>query len=230
MVVSISQVKCFKACRRAYFFNYIEGLEPVEKAEALQIGTKYHEMLEAVNTGNSLVDFPDCKEKAMALAYARFIYPQLEKIGIYAVEQEIDCGFSARHDLIGRVDGIMEDGSVLEHKTTSAEITPQYEYNLMWDEQILAYMAGTGARKIYYTVIRKPTIRQKKDETDADFFERMLNWYESDTDSKIKLLIIERTEEEVEQFMKDLEAICDEMENTHLLYRNTGWCTVWGRR
>ena len=33
MEVSISKIKTFKACRRAYELKYIHGLKPVEKAE-----------------------------------------------------------------------------------------------------------------------------------------------------------------------------------------------------
>ena len=135
--------------------------------------------------------------------------------------------------LIGIVDGIAEDGHIVEHKTTGSEITEQYEYNLMWDEQILAYMLMTGSRKVWYTICRKPTIRQKQNETDEEFFCRMVEWYDTDTESKIRLLEIERTDDEVEQFRKELETIKASMQEAiedGNFYRNTCHCNMYGRR
>ena len=229
MIVSISQVKCFKSCRRAYYFRYIEQLEPIKTSDALQMGTNYHEILEALNNDGpeALAGFPYTKELAMAYAYLENIYPHFE---VKSAEDWIRYKLNDKHTLIGRVDGIATDGNLVEHKSTSGEITSQYEYNLLWDEQLLAYMLATGARKAYYTVCRKPTIRQKKTESDEEFFKRVCEWYHEDADSKIRLLEIERTDEEVEQFRQDLIAMCDEMENATNLYRNCGWCNVWGRR
>ena len=34
--LSISSIKCFKACRREYELKYIEGLEPVEKPDSIR--------------------------------------------------------------------------------------------------------------------------------------------------------------------------------------------------
>ena len=137
--------------------------------------------------------------------------------------------------------GEIESGYTKEIAMTSQEITEQYEYNLLWDEQILAYMLLTGMRKVWYTVCRKPTIRQKKNETDDEFFERMVEWYDEDTESKIRLLEIERTDNEVEQFKAELDAMRYEMKNAEIsdkhrtvkaspFYRNTCHCNMWGRR
>lgn len=228
MKFSISQIKCFKTCRRAYFFKYIEKLEPITKPDALQVGSSYHELVEAINDNGALDDsVPYSKERAMATAYAKHIYP---KIAVKSSEDWFEYPLTDKYTLIGRVDGISTDGKLIEHKTTSGDITEQYEYNLLWDEQLLAYMLATGAREMYYTVCKKPTIRQKKDESDEAFYFRMLAWYEDDTDSKIRLLTVTRTDEEVEAFRQDLIKMCEEIDTATNLYRNTGWCNVWGRR
>ena len=228
MKSSISKMKLFKACRRAYYFKYIEDLEPIEKSEALKVGSSYHELLEQLYATGE-VEEGYSKEHAMATAYKKYIYP---KFKVQTVEEwkgkEI-----GRHELIGRVDGIAQDGNLVEHKSTSMEITEAYEYNLQWDEQILAYMYLTDARKVYYTVCRKPTIRQKKNETEEEFFNRMVEWYDEDTDSKIRLLEITRTDEEVKAFARNFENICEDMEDAedrNDMYMNTQYCNCWGRR
>lgn len=229
MIVSISRIKLFKACRRAYELKYVHDLVPVETSEALKTGSLYHELLEHMyRTGGFdryMADSPS-KELAMACAYHQFIYP---KFRVRSVEDWFEYKLPYGHTLVGRTDGITEDGCLVEHKTTSAEINEAYEFDLLWDEQILAYMMVTGARKAYYTVCRKPTIRQKQNETEQAFFNRMLAWYEEDTGSKIRLLVVERTDADVRAFREDLKRIVSEMNRCKLFYRNCGNCNKWGR-
>ena len=230
MRLSISKIKAFKSCRRLYELKYVEDLRPREKAEALQVGASYHKLLEQINNGE-VPDYIDySKEMAMANAYYRYIYPRFK---VTAAEQtyELDLGYG--DTLIGIVDGIAADGHIVEHKTTGSEITEQYEYNLLWDEQILAYMLLTGSRKVWYTICRKPTIRQKQNESEEEFYKRMCEWYDTDTDSKIRLLEIERTDAEVEEFRQDLKRMRYDMKVAEAgkdFYKNTCHCNMYGRR
>ena len=225
MKLSISRIKLFKSCRRAYELKYIEGLEPVQKADALQTGGSYHDKLEQLyQDGSFEIDLT--KESAMACAYQKYIYPKFQ---CKRAEEWCEHQLLTGDTLIGRVDGIAEDGKLVEHKTTSAEITEEYEYNLQWDEQLLAYMLMTGAREMYYTVCRKPTIKQKKGESADAFFDRMVEWYDTSTDSKIRLLHISRTDAEVEEFLDAVEKMAREIAETDHFYRNPSYCRQWGR-
>ena len=232
MRFSVSRIKAFKSCRRLYELKYIENLVPVENPQALEIGSNYHKLLELLNSGINLAENPEfsddySKEMAMARAYEKYILPHVHvKESEKWLEKELGDG----NTLVGIADGITEDGYIVEHKTTGSEITEQYEYNLLWDEQILMYMYLTGNRKVWYTVCRKPTIRQKQNESDEEFFNRMIEWYDTDTDSKIRLLEIERTDEEVAQFEDDLMLIINEMLHAGYFYRNTCQCNMYGRR
>ena len=226
MRLSISRIKLFKSCRRAYELKYVEGLEPVEKAESLQTGLSYHEKLEQLYQDGAF-DIDMTKESAMACAYMKYIYPEFK---CKAVEEWCEYSLMTGDTLVGRVDGIAEDGRLVEHKTTSSEITDEYEYNLQWDEQLLAYMLMTGAREMYYTVCRKPTIRKKKGESDDEFFDRMVEWYDDDIDSKIRLIRVSRTDAEVEKFMDEVEKMAREINQTDHFYRNANYCKCWGRR
>ena len=229
MQVSISQISLFKSCRRAYELRYIEGLVPIQKADALETGARFHKLIEMLNNGEPLNEYSNdnSKELAMAIAYQKYIMPILK---VSKAEEWFDYKLDAEDSLIGRVDGIADNGYLVEYKTTSSEITEEYEYNLLWNEQILAYMLAKDVNIMYYVVCRKPTIRQKKNETDEEFFQRMIDWYDEDTDSKIRLLYIERTNEEIQQFETDIKAIVKEMKNTHLFYKCTSRCNMWGRR
>ena len=226
MQLSISKIKLFKGCRRAYQLRYVEGLKPVQTSEALETGRTYHKLLEALYNGEE-VSIEPTKECAMIVAYSKYIYP---KFRVKAAEKYLEYDLGNGDTLIGYADGIAEDGCLVEHKTTGQEISEAYEYDLQWDEQILAYMLMTGARKVYYTVIRKPTIRQKKDESDEEFFQRMVEWYDEYTDAKIRLLTITRTDDEVAQFAINLAAMVKEMKQCDSYYLNQGWCYKWGKR
>lgn len=234
MRLSISKIRAFKSCRRLYELKFIEHLEPVNKPEALELGSNYHKLLEELNKNNHHWDYVDySKERAMAEAYYKYIFP---KFHVIKAEKWLEYDLGNGDRLVGIADGIADDGHIVEHKTCSSEITEQYEYNLLWDEQILTYMLMTGNRKVWYTVCRKPTIRQKQNETEEEFFNRMVEWYDTDTDSKIRLLEIERTDEEVERFRNELHDIYLEMKYSEAaelrnpFYRNTCHCNAWGRR
>ena len=229
MNVSISRVKLFKACRRAYELKYIYDLVPVKKAEALETGITYHAMLEELYKEGDFLSAEEeySKEQAMAVAYKKYIYPRFK---VKSAEDWFEYLLPNGDKLIGRTDGITEDGCLVEHKTTSSEITEEYEYNLLWDEQLLGYMLATGTRKVWYTVCRKPNIRQKKDESDEEFFQRMVEWYDTDTPSKIRLLCLHRTDEEVNNFALDLRKTIYEMQHATFFYKNCAHCNKWGRR
>jgi hypothetical protein len=91
-------------------------------------------------------------------------------------------------------------------------------------------MLMTGFRKVWYVVCRKPTIRLKQNESEKDFFDRMVAWYDTDTDNKIKLMEIERTDDEVAKFEDDLFLMMDEIKHAGYFYKNTCNCNAWGRR
>lgn len=226
MNLSISKIRLFKSCRRAYELKYVEGLVPVKAADSLRTGVSYHEKLEELYATGG-VDMSDLsKETAMAVAYQKYIYPQFK---VSATEEWLRHELGTGDTLIGRADGIADDGRLVEHKTTSMDITEEYEYDLLWDEQILCYMLMTGAREVHYTVCKKPTIRQKRGESDGEFFDRMLAWYDEDTEFKIRHMLISRTDAEVEAFLKELERMSEEMRTDHF-YRNQNHCKCWGRR
>ncbi len=242
MKLSITKIKAFKACRKMYELKYIEGLEPVRRPEALETGSNYNALLEELNKTGSLPECDYSKEYAMAKAYEKYIYP---KFKVVEAEKWVSYPLGEDDELIGIVDGIAEDGHIVEHKSAGSDITEAYEYNLLWDEQILAYMLMTGRRKVHYTVCRKPTIRLCKNETQEEFYERMVKWYDEDTESKIRLLEIERSDEEVKIFEYQLYQMLMEMHRAEKerpasnradvqafspFYRNTCHCNMWGRR
>lgn len=232
MILSNSRIKTFKACRRMYQLKYVEGLTPVVKSDALKVGSNYHKLIEELyNTGNlPASDGGWTKELAMAAAYAKYIYP---KFKVTTTEKWVEYDLGNGDKLVGVIDAVCEDGTLVEHKTCGYPVTEAYEYGLQWDDQLLAYMLITGQRKMWYTVCRKPTIRQRSGESDKDFFDRMVYWYDDETDSKIRLIEVTRTDAEVEEFRHSLEVIkatMQEAEQQKNYYTNPCHCNAYGGR
>ena len=237
MKLSASKIKCYKSCKRAYFFKYIEELVPVQDAEPLVAGKTYHSMIENLyKTGGVEVDVENNpKISAMAKAYEKYIYP---KFSVVETEKEFEFNFSEDISLVGRFDGIAEDGCVVEHKTTSADVDDEYVYNLQWDEQILTYMLVSGRNEMYYTVCKKPTIRQKQNETAEEYYERCCAWYAEDTDKKIRVIKVTHNEKEVKAYKTALKYIAKDMQKDekskkpkeYTFYRNCSNCTAYGRK
>ena len=237
MRISASKVKCYKSCKRAYYFRYVEELVPVETAQPLVDGSNYHAMIEQLyKNGWFEADVENNpKIAAMAMAYEKYIYPQFK---VQAAEETFEYKLNNNVDLVGRFDGIAEDGLIVEHKTTSADVDDEYVYNLQWDEQILTYMLVSGRNEMYYTVCKKPTIRQKQSETAEEYYERCCAWYAEDTDKKIRVIKVTRNEKEVERhrlalMYLSIDILRDESAGEpreFTFYRNCSNCTAYGRK
>lgn len=229
--LSFSSIKQFKACRRAYELRKVYGVYPIKTADALEQGSKYHEMLEELARTGEL-PLLDCKEAAMVHAYAKYLMPNMPK---YEPEVEFERRCGKRNILRGRVDGkVIDADAIVEHKTTSLT-TDEFEYDLQWDEQLLAYFWATDCETVFYTICRKPTIRKKQEETEEEYAQRCLEWYDEDTDSKIRMVKISRTSVSagLQTYKRCLTKIFSEVrraEKSDNFYRNTCNCRSFGRQ
>jgi len=237
--ISVHKLKTFKQCRRMYQLKYVEKLESNVSIDALESGKLYHGYIDDFFKGEE-IHGAFTKEYAMFLAFKKYIYPVLEQNLVRMVdvtEKKMKYRFAKGKRFVGILDGMgheiaTNEDFIIEHKTTSESDFEKYEYMLQWDEQILAYMMMTGYRKVLYTVCRKPTIRQKQNESDEEFFGRMVAWYAEDTDNKVRVFTITRTDEEVAAFERDVVTLSKEMktaEKTGNFYRNTCACNSYNR-
>lgn len=233
MKLSASLVKIYKMCRRKYELKYLEQLEPIAKSQALQDGSDYHSIIENFYNGDGIGYHDGCNPKIMAMAMAYFLYvwkkhEELKRIE-YA-EKWFEYPLTKKHSLVGRNDAVTKDGIPVEHKTTSMDVDDEYVYALQWDEQILSYMLANSINEMYYTVVKKPTIRQKQNEMDWEFYDRCVDWYGVDTDKKVKVIKVTRSFVEIEEHRKNLIVMANEIEGCKHFYRNPSACTCYNRR
>jgi len=226
MRLSNSGIQCFKSCRRKYKLKYIEGLIPAQNAEVLERGKSYHEKVEAILAGQAW-DFDNPKTDAMALAFQKYVMPQIGKVE--AVEEWFHKDLPDGNTIVGRCDGRLSDGRLVEHKTTSADLDEAYIAGLQNDEQILTYMWAYGTNNILYTVCKSPTIRQKQTETEEEFRDRCLYWYDIDTPVKIGTINVYRSPEEIAEFDKEIQDMSREITGCDNFYRVPSHCMKWNR-
>jgi len=189
----VSEVKAFQRCPRYHHIKYELGYRSVGDAEALTFGRLIHIGLEVWwNTGGdtdaaleavnccSEVELVDAYELAKAqcllLGYGcRWADEGLTIRGseVEFVTKLLNPDTNAASKLFalgGKIDGLVEDERkeqwIVEHKTTSMDITDGSEYwqKLRMDAQVSTYFVGARSVGVHvsgciYDVIKKPMLR-----------------------------------------------------------------------
>lgn len=225
ITISYSEVRLFKECRRKYWFRYIEGLQPLQVHEALATGSEFHDKIAQVLKTGAFTATGD-KTDSMVTAWQRYIMPVIEFRD--NPEKFIKVQIEAGVELIGYVDGEATDGLQVEHKTTGYAIDDKYIHRLAWDEQIPTYLIASGNTEMWYTVIQKPSIRQKQNESLEEYLSRCVSWYDDNTESKVKIFKVHRQKEDVEAHQKNLVTMAYEIAGCENYYANPSACSIMG--
>ena len=181
-----SAAKAFRSCQRLYQIRYKLGYKPTKESSALYFGTAMHAGLEAWTATKDLEvalaavqcsdPFDQVKVEELLRGY-HFMWLDAPYAALRVEEQfedELVNPASGKASKIwrvsGKLDGLVQDTDgkvwILEHKTSSEEVSPGSDYwkRLQMDSQVSMYY--TGARAIgyepagcLYDVIRKPTIQ-----------------------------------------------------------------------
>lgn len=230
MEITTSQIRAFKSCRRLYELQYIELLRPKVESEALTTGASYHRLVEGIIKGEQVS--PISIPEIMAHRFQVSILPKLPKIE--AIEKQFKVRIGRGKFLIGKIDAICEDGTPIEHKTTSDTIDEKYINRLQWDDQVTNYLLalslerGQIVNRVIYTVIKKPTIRQKQNETIEEYINRCVAWYDEDTEHKVATFPVVRSKDELAEKQAELVDICKEIKSCKRFYRNPQHCSIIG--
>ena len=210
-ILTNSSVTAFKACPKKYYWRYVREIEALERPEALLLGTAIHGFLESHYHQTPYTPPIDLTPKSQAiLKGVREYYPILymddcDLFDPVAIEQVIsgeilnpETGRPAREYAYGgKVDGLVilkkdvegfkaGDLLLLEHKSAS-KIDEAYFERLQLDSQLLLYslylsrMWGAPIAGTLFNVIQKPSLRQKKSESEAEYYQRLrleMNWPE----------------------------------------------------
>lgn len=240
MQVSHSQLACFRRCPREHHYRYVDRVEPVTVAEVLTTGKAIHAAMGAWHRGEASEPWTMLEkplERALMRGYvSRWVNAPLQML-------RTDVPFTVEIggvQVVGELDGIARtsDGEVVivEHKTTSEDIAPGSAY---WrrvihvDAQVSTYLyaskvLGLGAERIVYDVARKPALRGKKSETDADLEVRALDDIAARPEHYYSRALVTRLEDDHRAHERDVSGVVRLMLAGESC-RNTDSCFKFGR-
>lgn len=241
-------------CKRKYYYRHELGLRRRggDRSAALDYGKLWHRILawcfttgpgwtadiEAFIGANTESTDDARRAYAMICGYAE-CWPMVTRLSFH--EQEIDVPIrnpatgrrSQRFTQFGYLDmlALHDDGKVWlwEHKTASS-IGGGYLEKLFSDSQITGYVAalrdtGVDVEGVVYDVALKPKLRQKKDESLDEFYERLAEWHmRPEAYHREEVYVSDR---QIADWREDVWMVTQELlaaRRTGRWYRNTGRC------
>ena len=172
-LITTSELRTFRRCKREHHYSYRLGYREVNKAGPLRFGTAVHEALEiwwspatmcdfeatiaAIDKAGEIDDYERAKARAMMCAYhARW---KDEPLAVLGVEVEFESplvnpatgAISKTFRVGGKIDALVRmpngDVYIVEHKTCGVECTFDSPYwkRLRLDPQISTYYVGGRA-------------------------------------------------------------------------------------
>lgn len=229
-LVSHSQLATWRRCPREWHYRYqLERAPRAPAAPALLAGKAIHAALGAYHRGEPY-EVEDVMHRAMMRGYvARWgDEPRATRTDI-PFKVDLGDGISVR----GEFDGL-GDGFVIEHKTSSEDISPGSAYwrkVLQVDAQVATYLHAAqsmGIDRIVYDVLRKPALRLGKKETPEAFETRICEDIAARPDHYYQRATVVRLEAEREEYVSDVRGTVFLM-RTGATPRNVDSCQKWGR-
>ena len=216
--LTASMIGTFKRCPRRYELEYIHDLKPTEPSEALAIGSSYHSNVENILKHEDY-DHDGLAGK-MAEAFEKYIDWQDWNA---QPEKEFRVRLSRGLYLKGRLDALTSDGIPVEHKTTGQYSLEKYIDHLAYDDQITIYMLVTQSPRAIYTIMQKPTIRQGKNESEAEYLSRVSDWYSPEHVMSVNVV---RTAGELEAKREEIIYLAKQIRHTKIFWRNPNTCAI----
>jgi len=181
-LLSPSMITTFTKCRRAFWYSYICGLQSIETNKNLLLGSIMHLILQNFHSGDS--KFLE-KQKSIMLNFEKFYSEEMTEIikcfailDVYKTLYKPDTGQcevefrkdNDRYFLRGFID-MIEDSKIYDFKYTSRPDS----YTLFTTElQAGIYLLLTEKDSITFRIITKPSLKQKDDETDEEYYTRLI--------------------------------------------------------
>ena len=251
MIVSHSELACYRACPRRHHLAYRERLAPLVPAESLTRGTGVHARLAAHWGGRHLPSFWSAAENelgpgdaALVDGYVRYYSPVVPPDSINVrVNVPFRVELSEDVTVVGECDAVYTHGPsgrtvVVEHKTTASDITPGSAY---WAEktvsnpQVSIYLLAFPGAFVLYDVLRKSSLRPLREgkpnaETDEEYYARCLEDIAKRPERYYQRANIFRNREELEESRRDVVQWAQRSLLDATGPRNPDACFSFGRR
>ena len=199
-VLTQSSLGTLQRCEELFRLKYLERLRPMEQKAYFSIGSGFHAGVEHQDPeagveallkarGDSWVEKERDENLRDSWIVRAMVEGALARWSSWPANAEVEFvlpvinpetgGRSTAHDLGGVIDGVYaSERSLLEMKTTS-RLDEDYIQRLEIDFQVTSYLAsasdltGEPFRRVVYRIVKKPGLRPRKGETDAEHAERV---------------------------------------------------------
>lgn len=252
-----SRLKMRMNCPWKEHIRYERELVPIRRKEALSIGEAVHKGIEtwSLETALSCFDgiFPADQQEADELEVAKATvegmltgyFERYEPFEDHKPETEFKLplvlkgGRKSRvHYIAGKIDDIVHtpQGDWLVEYKTASQLTGSYFERLYLDEQVSMYCyvlrrLGYNPVGVIYRVIRKPTIKVRKNESIRQYTDRLIEEYRARPDFYFLEQKLYRTQDDLDEFEIELRnkvQIFDRDKKSGLNFRNTSHCSDYG--
>lgn len=249
----------FRNCRRRYYHRNVQHLVRKYAGEARGIGYAVHRGIEqgSVQAGlDALGERPifdqqdyDQLELARVIVHAMLTgyFKHFDPLPNYRPEIQFrlpilnpGTGHRSRsYQFAGKVDGLCQiDGRyfLVEYKTTS-QLGPAAIDNLPLDAQVTAYIYALQRfldiriDGVIYRFLRRPSIRQRQNETAEQFRDRLTQDYINRPDFYFREEQLYRLRDDLDRYERDLWNLTQDMLHARrhgLWYMNTSRCQDFG--
>jgi hypothetical protein len=180
-----------------HYLRHEVGLQPLQKSDALRFGSgwarameakrngaTYDTALEAAFLGTELDELQCATLAGLLAAYYETQKTTVVKQWFAEIEFRVPIDGSRTFESAGKMDALAEltDGrlALVEDKTTAESVEPGSDFYtyLSFNNQLFCYVEAARAKgwnveTIIYNVTRKPSIRQKQNETIDDYSKRL---------------------------------------------------------
>ena len=227
-----SEVKLYQACPRKWVYAYLLRRVSVNESIHLTRGKQVHQFLEDWWKGAYDLLPSDIISKACCIAYDAYWGSPTMGTWYTEVPWEEEIAGVACAGTLDALQRAFSTETIVEHKTTSQDISPGSMYwrqVVTTDVQVSMYRAAFPGATILYDVIRKPALRQKKDEHETDFLVRLIEAMAAKPEEYFQRATVVRLESEDEAFYADLVSV-DRLRHGKEHPRNPSSCFNYGSR
>ena len=239
---SASSLKTWLRCQKLWGLTYVDRKEPVDSGSfEINYGRQFHGLLEN--------DSPELFGSKWSSVINTHFQSYSSHWAVSAtknytmLEHELRFEFELAPGVVlhGYLDGVAKlNGKtyIVESKTTGADLTGSYWDYRTQDLQVGVYLLAAkhcealqkyDIAGVIYDVTRRPSIRQKKSESDTAYVTRVESWYFDNRHTVFMRKFMHRSDEELEDLCGEIMMIAEQQQRKQFV-KNRDSCYAFRKQ